>query len=216
LGRLIVEQLGIGETTDTLSRWMAHRLAELITIAESDPDARSQATDLILRLWEHRARWPSWPPPAMARTLRWLDDNRTTRRLEHMHDSPWAEQLASVERSLSREFQTWLFLAIADDEVISELLLDDEREFFERVRHAATQDEVEYIRLLADYRRGPLIPAFISTLTSDSRTEEMIDLARRELKQENLARSQIFESAYERLTTSSSADDTESENETEG
>ncbi len=61
LGRLLVEELGLEPGVDTLGRWMAHHVAELITRAdqasnvEDRADAEHRAVDTILRIWEHRA-----------------------------------------------------------------------------------------------------------------------------------------------------------------
>lgn len=57
LGRKIVEELGMDRSVDTLGRWMAHSVSELIVEAESKPgDIESQAIarSAILQLWEHR------------------------------------------------------------------------------------------------------------------------------------------------------------------
>jgi hypothetical protein len=55
-----VKELGIEPGVDTLGRWMAHYLAELLERAETAPDeernkARQDCADLILKLWSHRA-----------------------------------------------------------------------------------------------------------------------------------------------------------------
>lgn len=60
LGRKLVEELGLGDRVDTLGRWMAHHLSELITRSEQARDgkerasATDQAVDVILRIWSHR------------------------------------------------------------------------------------------------------------------------------------------------------------------
>jgi hypothetical protein len=64
LGRHLVHELGLEDRRDTLGRWMAHHLAELITKAESGATgtervwARKNATETILKIWEHRASLP--------------------------------------------------------------------------------------------------------------------------------------------------------------
>lgn len=60
LGKLLVKELDIEESVDTLSRWMAHYVAEKIKLAEDLPDGAKKKTaekecfSLILDLWEHR------------------------------------------------------------------------------------------------------------------------------------------------------------------
>jgi hypothetical protein len=60
LGRHLVRELGFEDGVDTLGRWMAHHLAELIDKAENGVcatervEARKSATETILKVWEHR------------------------------------------------------------------------------------------------------------------------------------------------------------------
>jgi hypothetical protein len=65
LGKLLVKELGIQKSVDTLSRWMAHYVAEKIKLAEDLPDgAKKKAAEkecfaLILDLWKHRWNYKS-------------------------------------------------------------------------------------------------------------------------------------------------------------
>ena len=64
LGQHLVRELGFEDGVDTLGRWMAHHLAELIDKAENGASAaerlraRKNATETILKIWEHRASLP--------------------------------------------------------------------------------------------------------------------------------------------------------------
>jgi hypothetical protein len=59
-----VRELGFEDGVDTLGRWMAHHLAELIDKAEGGATvsersrARKNATETILKIWEHRTTLP--------------------------------------------------------------------------------------------------------------------------------------------------------------
>lgn len=61
LGRVIVDELNLEPSVDTLGRWMAHHISELIRAAETAPsenDRRrleSQAAETISKLWAHRS-----------------------------------------------------------------------------------------------------------------------------------------------------------------
>src|SRR4051812_2064411 len=61
LGRKLVEELELGPGVDTLGRWMAHHVAELMLNAEHSADLddrranEDRAVDTILRIWDHRA-----------------------------------------------------------------------------------------------------------------------------------------------------------------
>lgn len=65
LGKLLVKELDLEKSVDTLSRWMAHYVAEKIKYAESLPDgfkkknAEKECFSLILDLWKHRWHYKS-------------------------------------------------------------------------------------------------------------------------------------------------------------
>jgi hypothetical protein len=81
LGRHLVRELGFEEGVDTLGRWMAHHLAELIDKAENGvtpaerSKARKSATETILKVWEHRASLPrkAYPLAPYEELLKLLD-----------------------------------------------------------------------------------------------------------------------------------------------
>ena len=64
LGRHLVRELGLQDRVDTLGRWMAHHVAELIRNAEEAETRAEQqknqrlAVDTILKIWESRASLP--------------------------------------------------------------------------------------------------------------------------------------------------------------
>lgn len=64
LGQHLVRELSFEDSVDTLGRWMAHHVAELIKEAECAPTAfkrvkaRKTATDTILKIWVHRESLP--------------------------------------------------------------------------------------------------------------------------------------------------------------
>lgn len=68
LGRALVKQLGLDPGVDTLSRWMAHYIAELIESAEAAkvedrPAKLAKCADAILSLWERRHQLPDGKRP---------------------------------------------------------------------------------------------------------------------------------------------------------
>lgn len=68
LGRLFVEELKLEPGVDTFSRWMAHYIAEKMTIAECSEgkikkEAEKLCFDTILKLWQHRQSIPSGKRP---------------------------------------------------------------------------------------------------------------------------------------------------------
>ena len=68
LGRKLVDELDLESSTDTLGRWMAHYVAELMDHAESAPSeelaaSKKRCSDAILELWSHRAELPNGKRP---------------------------------------------------------------------------------------------------------------------------------------------------------
>lgn len=68
LGRKLVEELGLEETVDTLGRWMAHHIADLITKSENTTGDEKRAVErecfaAILALWRHRSELPNRKRP---------------------------------------------------------------------------------------------------------------------------------------------------------
>lgn len=68
LGRKLVEEFGREPSVDTLGRWMAHYVAELMNAAENASPQEREVTkkrcfDAILELWSHRAELPSGKRP---------------------------------------------------------------------------------------------------------------------------------------------------------
>jgi hypothetical protein len=90
LGRKLVDELGLEPSVDTLGRWMAHYIAELIQDAEKanaeDRPGKMQACcDAILNLWEHRHKLPNGKRPfeklePLLRALESLDPEDDTPR----------------------------------------------------------------------------------------------------------------------------------------
>ena len=69
LGRHLVRELGFKDRGDTLGLWMAHHIAHLIKAAEKEKSpvkrkrAEKEATETILKIWEHRESLPSYAYP---------------------------------------------------------------------------------------------------------------------------------------------------------
>lgn len=64
LGKLFVKELKLETSVDTLSRWMAHYIAEKIIAAEESAglekqDAEKECFEAILELWKHRNSLPN-------------------------------------------------------------------------------------------------------------------------------------------------------------
>ncbi|WP_201132265.1 AVAST type 3 anti-phage proein Avs3b [Geobacter anodireducens] len=119
LGRALVKELGLDPGEDTLSRWMAHYIAELIKDAETAsvedrPEKLAKCADAILALWKHRHQLPNGNRPfedlgPILRALKSLDPSDKTPRYFR------AVRNAVDESEESPETRKWLELADALD-----------------------------------------------------------------------------------------------------
>jgi hypothetical protein len=164
LGKTIVRDLGLEESNDTLGRWMAHRLAELMREAEvgqgekARDAGRKAASDLVLRIWDHRSSWPlGWPPPNAAKILEELDPPPYRERRAHT-GSPWLDSLAELDQLHRRERRIWANAALLDFDfnaerrVVAETregLRDDERETLEALTRERDRAAAEILEVLA-------------------------------------------------------------------
>ncbi|MEX2347710.1 MAG: hypothetical protein WD511_00700 [Balneolaceae bacterium] len=93
LGKTIVQELGLEPGVDTLSRWLAHYIAELINKIEVAPPKKKseyekECLETILRVWERRPYFPNGSRPfeefePIFRTLQYLSrDTGTTLRYQ--------------------------------------------------------------------------------------------------------------------------------------
>lgn len=68
LGRKLIQELGLDQDVDTLGRWMAHYIAELIQdVKDANQEERSgkmqACSEAILSLWKHRHELPNGKRP---------------------------------------------------------------------------------------------------------------------------------------------------------
>lgn len=130
LGARIVDELGATESTNTLTRWIAHRAAELIAAAEDAREhgttadamaATQQCQDAILTLWQHRSSWPQgWPPPRARKVTELLADLPEP---EEVHWRP-ATILAALQAAHYDVIRTLVSFAAADESPIEQAWLD--------------------------------------------------------------------------------------------
>ena len=112
LGCKLVEELGLEPSGDTLVRWTAHYIAELIAKAESATGeekgvAEKKCFEAILALWKHRAELPNGKRPfedlePVVRAIESLDPDDDTPRYFRSARPPRGD---GEEKS---EADTWL------------------------------------------------------------------------------------------------------------
>jgi len=123
LGKSFIKELGVDNRGDTLSRWMAHYLAELMTKAESAKGAEKkrldkECFDCILALWKHR-----WTLPHGASPLENFEPLlNLLQKLDPEKDEPYfypkvPEQRKIKQSKKSKEDIDWLKLAESIDKI---------------------------------------------------------------------------------------------------
>jgi hypothetical protein len=208
LGRQISAELGVDERGDTLSRWIAHRIAELLDVSKkarrkSDRErAAREVEDLVLRVWKERSNWPNgWPPETAARITELFADRYTRYRSheEEKSPSPWLDALQGLERVHWREKQVLLQAALAD------LSLGNERRALERYGAALDDDELELLKGLTSAQElalGDLLNALDedeAALAAPTRRGEATAKRLRSLAEEREA---LVDSVLQRLSGS--------------
>lgn len=115
LGQKLVEELGLEKSTDTLARWMAHHVADLITRVEKATGDEKNAAErecfaTILDLWKHQSELPDGKRPfeelePVFRAIESLDPENDTPRYYRSARPPKEEAADTSEQG------RWLELA---------------------------------------------------------------------------------------------------------
>jgi hypothetical protein len=186
LGQRLVKELGLENGVDTLGRWMAHRVAELMqraeqaeTLAERE-SAKQECSELILRIWERRASLPYGRPLAeVAEFLKKFTSNRPRfdRQRTEPEEKTWNSILSILEALQVREDNVCRDAAIAD---LSVEAIEKERGWLKEHPEDLSQEESDtiewlverYDRLSGDSYRLDRIPAAnFANLPAQERTK---------------------------------------------
>lgn len=147
LGRKLVEELGLVDSNDTLGRWMAHHVADLIAKVETATGgdkvaAQTEAFDAILKLWKHRSEFPAGKRPfgeleSVIRTVASLDPEDDTPRYYRMVRPPKGETADNSDQ------EKWLRLA-EDLDYVAKVLIGY---CLEEAAGAAVDRSKEWVKL---------------------------------------------------------------------
>ncbi len=123
LGNALVQELGLEPGVDTLSKWMAHYVAEQIAIAENASGAKGarakqRCFKTVLKIWEHRSFLPDGRRPfenfePIFRVLERLDPenpNPFYYTSPHVHSSRTKDASKAIN-----DVQKWIDIALAVD-----------------------------------------------------------------------------------------------------
>lgn len=162
LGSHLTDELGFSELNDTLGRWMAHYLAELIDKASNAPEGPSRGAAQaivaaeILAIWTHRSALPGNAYP-LAR----YKDIITSMQLLAPGGSPWerpasGSRTAQAGEAYEQLRQLSIACLFADhfseilnvDPLVLEHLDPEERELFEFFNNWAKSVDLQRQKLL--------------------------------------------------------------------
>ncbi|WP_053361375.1 hypothetical protein [Bacillus sp. FJAT-27251] len=151
LGKALVKELNLDPGVDTLGRWMAHYIAEQITVAEratgvEKKEAEERCFNTILKVWRHRSAIPGESRPfvkfePILRTLERLDP-------EIDHHYFFEDRIDNFE-SVPDELKEWLEVAKGIDEAARVCL----KYVFKQAALAATDEStIEWLENAAALR----------------------------------------------------------------
>lgn len=132
LGKDLVRELNLERGVDTLSRWMAHYIAEQIAIAEKaigaeKAEAKQRCFDTILKLWEHRASLPNnlYPFKSFEPIFQVLDRLNPENPRSYYFNNSYFQEIENSDASDERanEVRSWLDVALSID-IIARVLID--------------------------------------------------------------------------------------------
>ena len=170
LGKKLVDELELNDSVDTLSRWMAHHIAELIYDAEHCTDdivrtaKQAEIRDSIWSFWSNRYELPIGTRPfqelePILRTLKDLDPENEQPRFF----SPYRD-LINVEKETS-EVQKWLTAAKDIDSAAKILIdyclslaaenaIDKSQEWVKLAQKAGLDEDVDLLEICIFQLRG--------------------------------------------------------------
>lgn len=188
MGQRIVRELGLEDSNDTLGRWMAHRIAELMERAEQADDketkekSRRECTDLILRVWSRRSGWPYGQPLSrMASILKGLAAAPSPygRRSRDPEEHSWAGVIPLLDELLREEQQLYRDVALAN------VPKEEPKAWLEEHREDMAEEEVDTLesvllmikRTRAEYSRlaGGMSLSDFGKLPEEERKEHMLE-----------------------------------------
>lgn len=153
LGQTILAELNLVRDTDTMSRWLAHYLAEKIECASSAPPGaageaiRKECVDLVLRLWDRHGKSPLAIP--LEKAVQGLSELMQPKpkyfnSVDHT-DEPFIDLFHELADLHHRETQICLAVWIANLDLSKErTLLIDHPEHLGEEESLLTQNLIDY------------------------------------------------------------------------
>jgi hypothetical protein len=186
LGCKLVEELGLEPSVDTLGRWMAHHIADLMLKAKSATGkekelAEKNCFEAILALWKHRAELPNGKRPfedlePVIRAIESLDpDDDTPRYFRSIRP-------AQGEAEKQSEMEAWLDVA-GDLDYSAKILIGY---CLAEAANAALDKSKEWVKLAeaagADDGMSEIVVRFVSREADLGREPNPTDVVRVQLQ----------------------------------
>ena len=197
LGKALIEELSLEPGVDTLSKWMAHYVAEQIVATENvseeaKSEAERQCFETVLKMWQHRSTMPSRQRPfeKFEPIFRALD------RLDPENDNSFYFQLpyssstesADAPESIAANVQNWIDIALAVDRA-ARVLIDVA--FHQAARSAADEKTRTWLKNAAGLPDGEDRSVVIRLLSSYQDDDSKEGFERSQRQQEGTLRSKI-------------------------
>lgn len=170
LGKLFVKELDLESSVDTFSRWMAHYIAENMTVAENSTGKKKQIAekncfDVILKLWEHRWTVPQENRPfkdfePILRLLEQINPdndhdyyhrvilNRLYPELEN--NIPINSSWINVSKEIDRVARIWIEFCI--NKMVAEIDAQKTLKWIEYSKQMPKSEDVKLISILTNNR----------------------------------------------------------------
>ena len=182
LGNKIVEELRLDDSCETLSKWMAHYLAEFMASASAEGNSgaglevRQKCCEMILTIWRHRSGLPGGVRPT-GRLEEAIEALRAMRSevVEHSwvasHQSeqvksPW---LAFACDAYGHERRGYMIAYLAG---VLESKFSNEKTWLEQHEGQLSDEERDFIRLLDECLNGGPLRMFVAECDSIEAMED--------------------------------------------
>ncbi|RXT59625.1 AVAST type 3 anti-phage proein Avs3b [Pseudomonas syringae] len=202
LGEKLVAELKLVESTDTLARWMAHYIAELLVRAEhSLPSKREKAQELcaraILDLWAHARTFP-----AKGKAFESIDLVIET--IESLHPNGEPHYRNNIWRALNAradsgdsEVKELMMTAFGIDAAARNLI----HHVLAHASRAAGRDSTEWLELAQQLEEEDPLTELRVRIVRDGQDEEQLKKHRIEQLENRIAQLEYFTAATQALKT---------------
>ncbi len=186
LGKTLISELNLDYTANTLARWMAHYIAELIQKIETSKSEeekkqlKKECCELILELWSKRERVPIKKPTERLKpiisVLELLKENEhpfipfiLPSNSKNIKSKTWSEFLKVIKESSERIFNKSL-LSLIDDKI-----LEKDNQWVEKHGEFLSNEEKVIIKYLNDINEVKIQFADASEGKTDKNDSEKLD-----------------------------------------